>query len=107
MGQPSVLFALRDTANNELITPENLSRKIDSRASFKLVSAPVIEAADTIERLGSGDLQVIKEATFALRSYIRVCTFLTRSQCLSGIIIHLHLHNAHARALFPLKRVPC
>lgn len=72
VNEPASLFALRDVADNDLITIENINRKLDSKASFNLGPSPTIEAADTVDRLVGGDKQVIKAATFALKSRVRV-----------------------------------
>ena len=75
VNEPASLFALRDVADNELLTPDNINRKLDSKASFNLVPSPVLEAAETVDRLVAGDKQVVKTATFALKTYVRVGIF--------------------------------
>lgn len=72
VNEPSSLFALRDSADNELLTAENINRKLDNKASFNLVPSPTIEAADSVDRLVGGDKQAIKAATFALKAFVRV-----------------------------------
>lgn len=72
VNEPSSLFALRDSADNELLTGENINRKLDNKASFNLVPSPTIEAADSVDRLVGGDKQAIKAATFALKAFVRV-----------------------------------
>lgn len=79
VNDPASLFALRDVADNELLTAENMTRKLDGRASFNLVPSPVIEAADSVDRLVGSDKQAIKSATFALKTYVRVSK--TSFQC--------------------------
>ena len=47
------MFCLRDYANDELITEETIDRKLQAGASFKLVSSPIIEAAEMVERVSN------------------------------------------------------
>lgn len=70
--EPAALFALRDAASDELITDDTLLRKLQSGVSLKLCAAPVIEAADTINKLMGEDKQAVKQATFSLRAFIKV-----------------------------------
>lgn len=82
--EPAALFCLRDASNNDLLTPDNMQRKLDLGVSLKLVASPVIEAADTIEKLLGKDTRQIKQATFALRTFVRV-----RNPCLGRLRIAL------------------
>lgn len=72
VNESPALFALRDAADNELLTMDNITRKLEHRAAFNLVPAPAIEAAQTIDQLAGGDKQATKAATFALKSRVRV-----------------------------------
>lgn len=66
------LFALRDATNEDLISDDNMFRKLESGAALKLVAGPAMEAADTIGKLLGQDRQAVKQATFSLRTFVRV-----------------------------------
>ncbi|KAF8605927.1 hypothetical protein BDV93DRAFT_543115 [Ceratobasidium sp. AG-I] len=68
--EPPLLFALRDD-QDELVTDDNLRRIIRDKANLKLVSSPVIEATEILDRLQSTDKQSLKHALFSLQKYIR------------------------------------
>lgn len=70
--EPPALFCLRDASNNDLVTQENMAAKLAAGVSLKLVSAPVIEAADVVERLLGSDAVQVKQAVFSLRGFVRV-----------------------------------
>ncbi|CAG8462244.1 25589_t:CDS:10 [Dentiscutata erythropus] len=69
------LLALRLQDTDELITDENIRRKITENERLKLVSSPLIEAADTCEKLGSTDDKTLKLTTFSLQKYIKEVEF--------------------------------
>jgi hypothetical protein len=72
--EPPALFALRDVANEELITGENLHLKLDAGSTFKLVASPMIEAVEICDKLGQReDEAAVKKATFQLKSFVKVC----------------------------------
>ena len=71
VAEPAALFCLRDADTDELITPENLLRKLDAAARFKLSSSPVLEAAETVEKLSSRDDRLVKQAAHALKGFVR------------------------------------
>ncbi|PCH36212.1 hypothetical protein WOLCODRAFT_140255 [Wolfiporia cocos MD-104 SS10] len=66
---PPVMFALRDE-NDELVTNDNLRKKIKDKAHLKLVNAPAIEAAEIVEKLAMKDPKMGLALT-SLRKYIR------------------------------------
>lgn len=72
ISDPPEMFALRDSKNDELVTESNLHRKIDNQTSFKLVASPMVEAIENVEKLQSGDQSSKKQATFSLRTHIKV-----------------------------------
>lgn len=72
MQAPASQFALRDATTNELISPDNMARLLDQGSTLKLVPAPAIEAAQLVEKLRGQSSQALKQATFSLRSFIRV-----------------------------------
>lgn len=76
-GNP-LLFALRDTAEGEeLVTDENLRKKIRDKAPLKLVSAPLLEATETIEKLRMRDEKALRLCLFNLQKYIKEEQFAT------------------------------
>lgn len=68
--EPPLLFALRDD-QDELVTDDNLRRIIRDKANLKLVSSPVIEATEILDRLHGADKESLKHALFSLQKYIR------------------------------------
>ncbi|CAE6455315.1 unnamed protein product [Rhizoctonia solani] len=60
--EPPLLFALRDD-REELVTDDNLRRMIRDKANLKLVSSPVIEATEILDRLHAADKESEHEFT--------------------------------------------
>ncbi|KDN40446.1 hypothetical protein K437DRAFT_291531 [Tilletiaria anomala UBC 951] len=75
--EPAALYALRDEENDELITDENLRKKIEESKHFKLCSSPTIEAVEMVEKLSAyrKDDRVLKIATYTLQRLIREAPF--------------------------------
>ncbi|CAG8778959.1 10297_t:CDS:2, partial [Acaulospora morrowiae] len=69
------LFALRLQDTEELITDENIRRKVTENERLKLVSSPLIEAAEICEKLCYTDDKSLKLATFSLQKYIKEVEF--------------------------------
>ncbi|KAG8785802.1 hypothetical protein FRC20_000452 [Serendipita sp. 405] len=69
-GNP-LLFALRDADGDELVTDDNLRKKIRDKAALKLVSAPLLEALETIEKLQLRDEKTLRFSLFNLQKYIK------------------------------------
>ncbi|KAI0684284.1 ELMO/CED-12 family-domain-containing protein [Cytidiella melzeri] len=67
---PSAMYALRDE-NDELVTNENLRKKVKSKVPLKLVYSTPIEAAEIIEKLVARDNRLGRTLT-DLRKLIRV-----------------------------------
>ncbi|KAH8116469.1 ELMO/CED-12 family-domain-containing protein [Phellopilus nigrolimitatus] len=67
---PPVLYALRDDAD-ELVTDDNLRKKIKGKVNLKLVSAPIIEAAEIVEKLSMRDDKTLRMTLFSLQKFIR------------------------------------
>ncbi|KAJ7247642.1 ELMO/CED-12 family-domain-containing protein [Mycena haematopus] len=69
--EPPGNFALRD-ATDELVTNDNLRRKIKAKVNLKLVNAPSREARETAEKLKlRDDATTLKMTLFTLQKYIR------------------------------------
>ncbi|CAG8558682.1 3097_t:CDS:10 [Ambispora leptoticha] len=73
--EPAALYALRLQDTKELITDENFRRKVTENERLKLVSSPVIEAAEICEKIGSNDDKLLKQTTFDLQKLIREVEF--------------------------------
>ncbi|KAF7356574.1 hypothetical protein MVEN_00991100 [Mycena venus] len=69
--EPPGNFALRDETD-ELVTNDNLRRKIKTKVNLKLVNAPSREARETAEKLRlRDDATTLKMTLFTLQKYIR------------------------------------
>ncbi|CCL98594.1 uncharacterized protein FIBRA_00596 [Fibroporia radiculosa] len=66
---PPSMYALRDE-NDELVTNDNLRKKIKAKINLKLVSAPALEATEIVEKLILRDAKLGLALT-SLRRYIR------------------------------------
>ncbi|KXN92416.1 Engulfment and cell motility protein 1 [Leucoagaricus sp. SymC.cos] len=67
--EPASNFALRDESG-ELVTNDNLRKKIRGRVGLKLVKSPSREATDAAEKLRSGDGD-LRLTLFSLQRFIR------------------------------------
>ncbi|CAH7670233.1 ELMO/CED-12 family-domain-containing protein [Phakopsora pachyrhizi] len=82
-------FALRDASNNELVTQDNIFRKVETgNLAFKLVRSPKLEAKDLVERLATVDLvrdqKKLKLSLFSLKDYLREPDFISEFQTRGG-----------------------
>ncbi|KAG9094576.1 hypothetical protein FRC06_010676, partial [Ceratobasidium sp. 370] len=77
--EPPLLFALRDD-RDELVTDDNLRRMIRDKANLKLVSSPVIEATEILDRIRGSDKESLKHALFSLQKYIRIVEIIANPQ---------------------------
>ena len=94
IGDHPVAYALRDDAD-ELVTDDNLRKMIKGRVplkcvylflrhfnftnvSYRLVNAPIIEAADIVEKLSQRTDTNLRLILFSLQKFIRVCSSLCR-----------------------------
>ncbi|KAG8886764.1 hypothetical protein FRB98_001029 [Tulasnella sp. 332] len=68
------LYALRDE-QDVLVTDENLLKKIREKAHLKLVSSPVLEAVEIVEKLTAREDKSTKMALFSLQKYIQEDAF--------------------------------
>lgn len=66
---PPSMYALRDE-NDELVTNENLKKKIKQKVNLKLVNSPAIEAAEIVSKLAARDQRLALTLT-SLRKLIR------------------------------------
>lgn len=70
ISEPAANYALRDESD-ELVTNENLKKKIKSKANLKLVNSPAVEARQTAQKLGERDERTLRLTLFTLQKYIR------------------------------------
>ncbi|KAK7056406.1 hypothetical protein VNI00_002960 [Paramarasmius palmivorus] len=70
---PSTDYALRDE-NDELVTNENLKKKIKTKINLKLVNAPAREGRDMVAKLGMRDDRTLRLTLFSLAKFIRAST---------------------------------
>ncbi|KAG0145739.1 hypothetical protein CROQUDRAFT_658246 [Cronartium quercuum f. sp. fusiforme G11] len=87
VNDPAEYFALRDASNNELITNENVFRKVSTGSvSFKLVPCPALEAREMAERLTVHpiDEKAIKLLLFSLKDYLRESDFTNEFEARGG-----------------------
>lgn len=69
--EPSSNFALRDRDTEELLTNENLRKKIKNKAHLKLVNSSSIEAANIVQKLSLRDEKTLRLSLFSLQKFIR------------------------------------
>ncbi|KZT27925.1 hypothetical protein NEOLEDRAFT_1154882 [Neolentinus lepideus HHB14362 ss-1] len=67
---PPGMFALRDETD-ELVTNDNLRKKIKGRVHLKLVNSPSLEAVDVVEKLSLRDERTLRKTLFSLQKFIR------------------------------------
>ncbi|KAF8623031.1 hypothetical protein AX15_006543 [Amanita polypyramis BW_CC] len=68
--EPASYFALRDESD-ELVTNDNLRKKIKAKVHLRLVNSPAREARDTIEKLQNVNDKSLRKTLFSLQRYIR------------------------------------
>lgn len=73
--QKPELYALRLVDTDELITNENVRRKVNTGDKLKLVSSPAIEAEEIIKSLVSTDEKTLKKTIFSLQKYLEEVEF--------------------------------
>ncbi|KAI6164641.1 ELMO/CED-12 family-domain-containing protein [Pisolithus thermaeus] len=71
VAEPYTNLALRDRDTEELITSENLRKKIKNKVHLKLVNSSAIEAAGIIEKLGRRDEKSLRMSLFFLQKFIK------------------------------------
>ncbi|PFH51834.1 hypothetical protein AMATHDRAFT_2737 [Amanita thiersii Skay4041] len=107
--ESSTNFALRDDSD-ELVTNENLRKKIKSKAHLKLVNSPAREARETAEKLGNINDRSLKKTLFSLQRFIReeqfAKEFLNRGGLSSLVeVIHSTTGNTLAYALTAMQNL--
>ncbi|KZS90782.1 hypothetical protein SISNIDRAFT_551368 [Sistotremastrum niveocremeum HHB9708] len=109
MPEPSSFYALRDE-DSELVTDENLRKKVKTKAPLQLVNAPHIEAIEIVDKLSARDENGVRHSLPRLIKYIReeafAETFLARDGLheLMGIIMN-HQGNILASALNAMQNL--
>ena len=101
---------LRVLDTDELVTDENLPRKLEGQERLKLVSSPVIEAAECVDKLSSGDDKITKLTIFNLQRLIREVQFADEFLNRGGLrilmqVIRMSSGNTLAYALTSLQNL--
>ncbi|KAG5637290.1 hypothetical protein H0H81_005085 [Sphagnurus paluster] len=102
-------FALRDE-NDELVTNDNLRKKIKGKVNLKLVNAPSREARETVKKLTLRDDKNFKLALFSLQKFIREEQFAQEFITYNGLnelvsVIHESNGNTLAYALTAMQNL--
>ncbi|EGG08221.1 uncharacterized protein MELLADRAFT_85011 [Melampsora larici-populina 98AG31] len=87
INEPAHHFSLRDASNNELITNENVHRKVSNGCmTLKLVPSPTLEAKEMAEILSNNlaDDKMIKLMLFSLKDYLREADFTAEFEARGG-----------------------
>lgn len=96
---PPSMFALRDEAD-EIVTTENLKKKIKARANLKLVNSSALEAADIIEKLSIREEKALKLALFSLQKFIKEESFGHEFLKRGGLALLIDvIHTSHGNTL--------
>ncbi|TPX40171.1 hypothetical protein SeMB42_g06116 [Synchytrium endobioticum] len=108
-GPPSN-FCIRLCDTDELITDDNLRRKVEDGASLKLTWAPAITARELVDDLNSNLDQSLKKATFSLQKYIKESEFIEEFLACKGLpklqkVIETSSGNTLAYALSSLHNL--
>ncbi|KAG6381651.1 ELMO/CED-12 family-domain-containing protein [Boletus reticuloceps] len=97
---PSSHFALRDRDTDELVTSENLRKKIKSKVHLRLVNAPHVEAAEILRKLSSPDEKSFRMSLFSLQKYIKEEKFVQEFLNLDGLQALVHvIYTEHGNIL--------
>ncbi|KAI0032657.1 ELMO/CED-12 family-domain-containing protein [Vararia minispora EC-137] len=109
MPGPAVDWALRDDGD-ELVTDDNLKKMIKTRARLKIVSAPVLEARETVERIAQREDPALRLTLYNLQRYIREPAFSAEFLRLGGLarlvdVIYAAHGNTLAYALAAMQNL--
>lgn len=131
VAEPATLFALRDKDSGALVTQDNMRAMLEKATTcvqsdsgrmsssgtnpskcrrFTLVSSPMLEAVEMVDKLSSGEPSVLKLATFSLRSLIKERAFLAEFIARGGVdalqeVIRRSSGNTLAYALLSLQNL--
>ncbi|GAA5998566.1 uncharacterized protein JCM10292_002788 [Rhodotorula paludigena] len=110
VAEPATLFALRDKDSGALVTQDNMRAMLEKATTFTLVSSPMLEAVEMVDKLSSGEASVLKLATFSLRSLIKERAFLAEFIARGGVdalqeVIRRSSGNTLAYALLSLQNL--
>ncbi|KAI3602585.1 elmo ced-12 family protein [Moniliophthora roreri] len=102
-------YALRDE-NDELVTNENLRKKIKAKVNLKLVNAPAREGRDMVEKLGMRDDRSLRLNLFSLQKFIREHEFAQEFIDRNGVaelvdVIYTTHGNILAHALLAMQNL--
>ncbi|KAF8347827.1 ELMO/CED-12 family-domain-containing protein [Amanita rubescens] len=107
--EPSSHFALRDDLD-DLVTNENLRKKIRAKVHLRLVDSPVREARETAERLRNITDKNLRKTLFSLQRHIREEQFAKEFLSNGGLaslvdVIHASTGNTLAYALTSMQNL--
>lgn len=93
VNEPSTNYALRDE-EGELVTNDNLRKKIKAKSNLKLVSSPAMEAAEIVEKLTIRDDRNFRMTLFSLQKFSREQQFATEFLNRDGVHMLIDIINA-------------
>jgi engulfment/cell motility protein 1 len=97
---PSSHFALRDRDTDELVTNDNLRKKIKNKVHLRLVNASHIEAAEIVQKLTYPDERSLRLSLFSLQKYIKEEKFAQEFLNLDGLQALVHvIYTEHGNTL--------
>jgi hypothetical protein len=100
VNEPAAFYCLRDFETDEIVSDANLLSKLEKGSRLKLVSSPVIEAADMVEKLSTRDDKTVKLATFELKRFIQEPVFIEEFVSRGGLIeLVACIESVHGNAL--------
>ncbi|THV05549.1 hypothetical protein K435DRAFT_646919 [Dendrothele bispora CBS 962.96] len=96
---PASEYALRDESD-ELVTNDNLRKKIKTKANLKLVNAPAREGRDIAEKLSVRDTATLRLTLFSLQKFIREHEFAQEFIGRGGVAELVDvIYNSHGNTL--------
>ncbi|PPQ63811.1 hypothetical protein CVT24_009806 [Panaeolus cyanescens] len=85
VNDPPSYYALRDVDTDELVTNDNLRKKIKNKVNLKLVNAPARDARELTEKLSNSNDKNMKLTLFSLQKFIREEQFAQEFVKLDGL----------------------
>ncbi|EGN96731.1 hypothetical protein SERLA73DRAFT_75603 [Serpula lacrymans var. lacrymans S7.3] len=106
---PPSNYALRDDTD-ELVTNDNLRKKIKNKVPLKLVNASAIEAAEIVQKLSLRDEKTLRLTLFSLQKFIREEKFAQEFLSRDGLaelldVINVNHGNTLAYALTAMQNL--
>ncbi|BGP49709.1 hypothetical protein JCM10450v2_005614 [Rhodotorula kratochvilovae] len=110
VSEPATLFALREKDSGTLVTQDNMRAMLATATVFQLVSSPLLEAVEMVDKLSTSEPSALKLATFSLRTLIKERAFLAEFVARGGVdalqkVIRRSAGNTLAYALLSLQNL--